>query len=50
MSQVANSTVTHTSPFKHTQLPAADATAGANSTAKGAQAFEQRAKQESGTH
>lgn len=50
MSVVVNQSVTHTSPFKHASLPAADKTAGANSVAKGAQAFEQRATQEQGTH
>lgn len=50
MSKVANSTVTHTCPFKHSQLPAADKTAGANSTVAGAQAYEQRVAQEAGTH
>jgi hypothetical protein len=50
MSTVNNKNETHTSPFKHVSLPAADKTAGANSVVKGAQAFEQRVTQEAGTH
>lgn len=50
MSQVVNQTVTHTCPYKHASLPAADKTAGFNSAVKGAQAFEQRATQEQGSH
>jgi hypothetical protein len=50
MSAVKNQNETHGSSFKHAALPAADKTAGANSVVKGAQAFEQRVVQESGTH
>lgn len=50
MSTVVNQHETHTTSFKHSALPAADKTAGANSVVKGAQAFEQRATQEQGTH